>query len=62
MLSQVCGRNTNSKPMHTPFRVRGIPKLQRKDLVHYRLARSAGFDRVIVCNGHFVVAGGTQEG
>lgn len=39
------------------FMIRGIPKLQRSDLVHYRLARSVGFDRVFVCNSHFVVAG-----
>lgn len=42
---------------YTPGRIRGISKFQKSDLVHYRRARSAGFDRVIVCNGHFVVAG-----
>ena len=44
---------------YTPFRKRGIPTLQKSDLVRYRLARSVGFDRVIVCNGHFVVSGDT---
>lgn len=48
---------------YTPFRMRmrGIPELQKTDLVHYRLARSVGFDRVFVCNGRFVVAGDIGE-
>lgn len=56
MLSQVCGCTTNPIPLHPPQN-KGNPKLQKSDLVHYRLARSVGFDRVIVCNGHFAVAG-----
>lgn len=56
MLSQVCGFTSNPIPI-PPSGWGESPKLQRSDLVHYRLARSVGFDRVIVCNGHFVVAG-----
>lgn len=41
----------------TPYSIRGIPQLQKTDLVLYRLARSVSFDGVIVCNGQFVVAG-----
>lgn len=55
MLSQVCDALLIPY-LYTPFRIRGIPKLQKSDLDHQRLARSVGFDRVIVCNGHFVVA------
>lgn len=54
LLSQVCGCTTNPLPIH-PLLDKGNPQASKE--VHNRLARSVGFDRVIVCNGHYVVAG-----
>lgn len=46
-------------PPHRHCRKGGIPQVSKSYLVHYRLARSLHPYRVIVCNGHFVVAGDT---
>lgn len=52
-LYQVYGCTTSPIDVH-PLQDKGKPQASR-DLVHYRLASSVSFDRVIVC--HFVVTG-----